>query len=93
MDIGLTRLPSLNARSCLNAGTLQHGGGRPRPAIAACVAHRARPVVHLSGNSAIGFSGTEMETLARYNFPVKIVVLNNGGIGHGMPEIPKTRCF
>ena len=62
-------------------------------AIAACVAHRARPVVHLSGNWAIGFSGTEMETLARYNFPVKIVVLNNGGIGHGMPEIPKTRCF
>jgi thiamine pyrophosphate-dependent acetolactate synthase large subunit-like protein len=29
-----------------------------------------------------------METLCRYNFPVKIVVLNNGGIGPGMPEIP-----
>ena len=58
-------------------------------AIAACVAQPGRPVIHLSGNSAIGFSGMEMETLVRYDFPVKIVVLNNGGIGPGMPEIPE----
>jgi len=62
-------------------------------AIAACVVHPDRPVVHLSGDSAIGFSGTEMETLVRYNFPVKIVVLNNGGIGPGMPEIPDNPMF
>ena len=30
-----------------------------------------RPVIHLSGDSAIGFSCMEMETLVRYNFPVK----------------------
>jgi hypothetical protein len=41
----------------------------------------------------IGFSGMEMETLVRYNFPVKIVVLNNGGIGPGMPEIPDNPMF
>jgi hypothetical protein len=35
----------------------------------------------------------EMETLVRYNFPVKIVVLNNGGIGLGMPEIPDNPLF
>src|ERR1700730_7253170 len=35
----------------------------------------------------------EMETLVRYNFPVKIVVLNNGGIGPGMPEIPENPIF
>jgi thiamine pyrophosphate-dependent acetolactate synthase large subunit-like protein len=29
-----------------------------------------------------------METLCRYGMPAKIVVLNNGGIGPGMPEIP-----
>jgi hypothetical protein len=29
----------------------------------------------------------------RYNFPVKIVVLNNGGIGPGMPEIPENPIF
>jgi len=29
----------------------------------------------------------------RYNFPVKIVVLNNGGIGPGMPEISENLIF
>jgi 2-hydroxyacyl-CoA lyase len=29
-----------------------------------------------------------METVCRYQLPVKIVVFNNGGIGPGMPEIP-----
>jgi len=62
-------------------------------AIAGCVAHPDRPVIHLSGDSAIGFSGMEMETLVRYNLPAKIVVLNNGGIGPGMPEIPQDPMF
>jgi 2-hydroxyacyl-CoA lyase 1 len=88
MDIGLTQLPSFDARSCLNAGTYGTMGVGLGQAIAACVAQPGRPVIHLSGDSAIGFSGMEMETLARYNLPVKIVVLNNGGIGPGMPEIP-----
>src|SRR5690348_2882626 len=88
MDIGLTQLPSTNARSVLNAGTYGTMGVGLGQAIAAHVADPSRPVVHLSGDSAIGFSGMEMETLARYNMPIKIVVLNNGGIGPGMPEIP-----
>jgi 2-hydroxyacyl-CoA lyase 1 len=93
MDIGLTQLPSFNARSCLNAGTYGTMGVGLGQAIAACVVHPDRPVIHLSGDSAIGFSGMEMETLVRYNFPCKIVVLNNGGIGPGMhvPEIPDNR--
>src|SRR5258706_3648371 len=62
-------------------------------AIAAHIANPGRPVIHLSGDSAIGFSGMEMETLVRYNFPIKIVVLNNGGIGPGMPEIPENPMF
>jgi 2-hydroxyacyl-CoA lyase 1 len=89
MDIGLTQLPVSDARSCLNAGTYGTMGVGLGHAIAACVVHPDRPVVHLSGDSAIGFSGMEMETLARYNLPAKIVVLNNGGIGPGMPEIPE----
>ncbi len=89
MDIGLTQLPVSDARSCLNAGTYGTMGVGLGHAIAACVVHPNRPVIHLSGDSAIGFSGMEMETLARYNLPAKIVVLNNGGIGPGMPEIPK----
>jgi 2-hydroxyacyl-CoA lyase 1 len=89
MDIGLTQLPVSDARSCLNAGTYGTMGVGLGQAIAACVAQPGRPVIHLSGDSAIGFSGMEMETLVRYNFPVKIVVLNNGGIGPGMPAIPE----
>jgi len=93
MDIGLTQLPSFNARSCLNAGTYGTMGVGLGQAIAACVAHPDRPVIHLSGDSAIGFSGMEMETLVRYNLPAKIVVLNNGGIGPGMPQIPENPMF
>src|SRR5256884_623204 len=93
MDIGLTQLPSFNARSCLNAGTYGTMGVGLGHAIAACIVHPDRPVIHLSGDSAIGFSGMEMETLVLYNFPAKIVVLNNGGIGPGMPEIPESPMF
>jgi 2-hydroxyacyl-CoA lyase 1 len=93
MDIGLTQLNVANARSCLNAGTYGTMGVGLGQAIAAAVAEPNRPVVHLSGDSTIGFSGMEMETLVRYNFPVKIVVLNNGGIGPGMPEIPENPMF
>lgn len=93
MDIGLTQLPSFNARSVLNAGTYGTMGVGLGQAIAAAVSDPSRPVIHLSGDSAIGFSGMEMETLVRYNLPVKIVVLNNGGIGPGMPEIPENPMF
>src|SRR5258708_21887798 len=93
MDIGLTQLPSFNARSVLNAGTYGTMGVGLGQAIAACVADPSRPVIHLSGDSAIGFSGMEMETLVRYNLPVKIVVLNNGGIGPGIPQIPENPVF
>ena len=93
MDIGLTMLPVFSAKACLNAGTYGTMGLGLGQAIAAAIVHPDRPVIHLSGNSAIGFSGMEMETLCRYNLPVKIVVLNNGGIGPGMPEIPENPMF
>jgi 2-hydroxyacyl-CoA lyase 1 len=93
MDIGLTMLPVFSAKACLNAGTYGTMGLGLGQAIAAAIVHPDRPVIHLSGDSAIGFSGMEMETLVRYNLPVKIVVLNNGGIGPGMPEIPENPMF
>ena len=71
MDIGLTMLPVFSAKACLNAGTYGTMGLGLGQAIAAAIVHPDRPVIHLSGNSAIGFSGMEMETLARYNLPVK----------------------
>jgi thiamine pyrophosphate-dependent acetolactate synthase large subunit-like protein len=88
MDIGGTQMPLENSRSYLNAGSYGTMGVGLGLVIAACVVHPNRPVVHVSGDSAIGFSGMEMETLCRYGMPAKIVILNNGGIGPGMPEIP-----
>jgi 2-hydroxyacyl-CoA lyase 1 len=55
------------------------------------VVHPDRPIISVSGDSAIGFSGMEMETACRYQLPIKIVVLNNGGIGGGIAEFPKDR--
>jgi 2-hydroxyacyl-CoA lyase 1 len=88
MDIGGTQMPLDNPRSYLNAGSYGTMGVGLGLVVASCVVHPDRPVVHVSGDSAIGFSGMEMETLCRYGMPAKIVVLNNGGIGPGMPEIP-----
>ena len=92
MDIGRTQLPNYLPRSRLDAGSYGTMGVGLGFVIAACVAHPDRPVVHVSGDSAIGFSGMEMETMCRYGMPAKIVVFNNGGIGPGMGEIPTIRC-
>ena len=89
MDIGRTQMPNKSARLRLDAGTYGTMGVGMGFAIAAAVAHPDRPIVSVSGDSAIGFSGMEIETACRYNLPVKIVVLNNGGIGGGIAEFPK----
>ncbi len=88
MDIGRTQLPNFNPRSRLDAGSYGTMGVGLGFVIAACVVHPDKPIVHVSGDSAIGFSGMEMETICRYGLPAKIVVFNNGGIGPGMEEIP-----
>ena len=49
---------------------------------------RDRPVVSVSGDSAFGFSGMELETICRYNLPITTIVLNNGGIGGGFEDWP-----
>lgn len=54
-----------------------------------CVAAAAvtgDPVLAVEGDSAFGFSGMEVETICRYNLPVTILVMNNGGIYKGNEE-------
>jgi 2-hydroxyacyl-CoA lyase 1 len=89
MDIGRTQLPNANPRLRLDAGSYGTMGIGMGFAIAAAVVHPERPIVSVSGDSAIGFSGMEIETACRLGLPVKIVVLNNGGIGTGVEEFPK----
>src|SRR5262245_12953968 len=88
MDIGRTQLPNFNPRQRLDAGSYGTMGVGLGFVVAACAVNPDRPVVHVSGDSAIGFSGMEMETLCRYGMPAKIVVFNNGGIGPGGGDIP-----
>ncbi len=89
MDIGRTQMPNADARLRLDAGSYGTMGIGMGFAIAAAVVHPDRPIVSVSGDSAIGFSGMEMETACRYNLPIKIVVLNNGGIGGGIESMPE----
>ncbi|RJX31327.1 MAG: oxalyl-CoA decarboxylase [Oxalobacter sp.] len=41
------------------------------------------PVVAIEGDSAFGFSGMEVETMCRYNLPITVIIMNNGGIYKG----------
>lgn len=91
MDIGRTQMPNSRARSRLDAGSYGTMGVGMGFAVAAATVAPDRPVVAVEGDSAFGFSGMEVETMCRYNLPVKIVVLNNGGIGGGIDEFPKDR--
>src|SRR5438105_10479083 len=40
-------------------------------------------VIAVEGDSAFGFSGTEVETICRYNLPVCVVIMNNNGVYRG----------
>lgn len=42
-----------------------------------------KPVIAVCGDSAFGFDGMEVETICRYQLPVTVVVLNNGGVYRG----------
>ncbi len=88
MDIGRTQLPNAKARHRLDAGSYGTMGIGMGFVVAAAVVHPDKPTISVSGDSAIGFSGMEMETVCRLGLPVKIVVLNNGGIGKGVDVYP-----
>ena len=88
MDIGRTQMPNNSPRSRLDAGSYGTMGVGMGFAIAAATVYPDRPVIAVEGDSGFGFSGMEIETMCRYKLPVKIIILNNGGIGGGMDELP-----
>jgi oxalyl-CoA decarboxylase len=69
-------------RHRLDSGTWGVMGVGMGYAIAAAV-ETGQPVVAVEGDSAFGFSGMELETICRYQLPVVVVVLNNGGVYRG----------
>ncbi|KAI4810719.1 hypothetical protein KUCAC02_013652 [Chaenocephalus aceratus] len=91
MDIGRTMLNNYLPRHRLDAGTFGTMGVGLGFAIAAAAVERSenrnQRIVCVEGDSAFGFSGMEVETMCRYNFPVVIIVVNNNGIYSGVdPE-------
>jgi 2-hydroxyacyl-CoA lyase 1 len=91
MDIGRTQMPNSTARSRLDAGSYGTMGVGMGFAIAAATVHPDRPVVAVEGDAGFGFSGMEVETACRYKLPIKIIVLNNGGIGGGVEKLRSDR--
>ncbi|MBM08209.1 MAG: oxalyl-CoA decarboxylase [Magnetovibrio sp.] len=69
-------------RKRLDVGTWGVMGVGMGQAIAAAV-ETGSPVLAVEGDSAFGFSGMEIETIARYDLPICVVVFNNGGIYRG----------
>jgi len=88
MDIGRTQLNNAEPRTRLDAGSYGTMGVGFGFAVAAAVVQSDRPVVSVSGDSAFGFSGMELETICRYQLPITTIVLNNGGIGGGFEDWP-----
>lgn len=69
-------------RHRLDCGTWGVMGVGVPYAIAAAV-ETGSPVISIHGDSAFGFDGMDVETICRYNLPVTVVVLNNGGVYRG----------
>lgn len=44
-------------------------------------AYKGHPIITIMGDAAFGFSGMEMETLAKYRIPAIIIVYNNNAWG------------
>lgn len=91
MDISRTVLPNFDARQRLDAGSFGTMGVGLGFAIAAAVVHPDRKIICVEGDSAFGFSGMEVETACRYGMNITFVIVNNNGIGMGVPELDPER--
>ena len=71
-------IPSYEPGCWLDPGPFGCLGVGPGYAMAARVLHPDRQVCVMFGDGAIGFAGTELETLVRLGLPVVCIVGNNG---------------
>lgn len=82
LDFGRDIIDMHAPRKRLDSGTWGVMGIGMGYAIGAAIVS-GKPVVAIEGDSAIGFSGMELETISRYNLPIVVLVFNNGGIYRG----------
>jgi len=81
LDVGTWGIMGIGMGFAIAAAVTQNAVATP--ASRATPASPAAPVIAVVGDSAFGFSGMEVETICRYDLPVTVVVLNNGGIYRG----------
>jgi len=68
-------------RSFLSSGGLGTMGFGTGAAMGAQVAHPGRQVVHIAGDGSFRMNCAELATIAHYQLPLLIVVMNNGTLG------------
>lgn len=97
MDVSRVCIPVFQPRGRLDAGTWGTMGVGLAYTLSACLAatslgwQEESLVVGIEGDSAVGFSLAELETMNRYHVSPIILVLNNGGIytgATGDPPLP-----
>lgn len=86
LDIGRDLINMNLPRHRIDTGTWGVMGIGLGYAIAAAV-ETGKHVIALDGDSAFGFDGMEMSTICRYNLPITVVVVNNGGIYNGIDQV------
>src|SRR6201991_4633891 len=82
LDLARGVIDMYKPRKRLDVGTWGVMGIGMGQAIAAAL-ETGHPVVAVEGDSALGFSGMEVETICRYNLPICVVIFNNDGIYRG----------
>ena len=78
---GRALLPARHAGGWLRLGPLGTIGSSLPNAIALQLAHPGRKVVAITGDGALGFYLAEMDTAARFNLPIVLIVGNDAGWG------------
>ena len=82
LDNGRMIIDQYLPRKRIDSGTWGIMGMGMGGAIGAAIS-TGEPVVAIEGDSAFGFSGMEVETMCRYNLPITVIIMNNGGIYKG----------
>ena len=87
MDVVRVGLDNIRyPRKRLDAGKWGCMGGALGYTVAANSVCESSLTITIVGDSALGFSGMELETLVRYKCKCLIIVFNNGGIYTGAPD-------
>jgi thiamine pyrophosphate-dependent acetolactate synthase large subunit-like protein len=73
-------IPSFEPGHRINPGTLGNVGVGVPFGMGAKAAKPDAPVVVISGDSAFGWNGMEIDTCVRENLPITVIICNNAGI-------------